>query len=283
MSRKTLMWPVPVIALVLSLVAALPAFAGSAIVGSVAGSMNATVGGQTLLPNTALFSGDSIQVKDGVAVVAIGNESRMVLGGDTVASFLRDANEVTVLLSQGLVSMYHPEGSAAMRVKVGDISVVPGVGFKTLGEVAMLNGTVVVTTKEGSLRVESNGQTIEVPRGKTLSIPTKTARAPQGGAAAGGAAAGGAHISGATALSIAGLAASGTSVITSSVAVSRAGGAKNEATLANSTAASALSAATLAASNAAAAQSSAAAAGATATDVCLAVSKSIPGSVKSCS
>ena len=34
----------------LGLVAAVPVFAGSAVVGSVAGSMNATVGGQTLLP-----------------------------------------------------------------------------------------------------------------------------------------------------------------------------------------------------------------------------------------
>ena len=286
MARKTLKWRVAVLLLVLGFVAALPTFAGSAIIGSVAGSMNATVGGQTLLPNTALFSGDSIQVKDGVAVVAIGNESRMIFGRDTVVSFLRDPNEVTVLLSQGLVSMYHPEGSAAMRVKVGDISVLPGVGFKTLGEVAMLNGTVVVTTKEGSLRVENNGQTIEVPKGKTLAIPTKTARAPQGGGAAGagaGAAGGAAQSSMSTALSIAGLAGSTASVVTSGFAVSHAGDAKSEATLANSTAVAAASAANAAASAAAAAESSAAAAAATATDLCNAVSKSFPRTVTSCS
>ena len=62
---------------------------------SVVGTMNATVGGQTLLPNTTLFSGDSLQVKDGVAVVALGNASRMVFGRDTVALFLRDSDEVT--------------------------------------------------------------------------------------------------------------------------------------------------------------------------------------------
>jgi len=281
MLRKTLKWRVPVLVLLLGLVAALPTFAGSAVIGSVAGSMNATVGGQTLLPNTALFSGDSLQVKDGVAVVAMGNGSRMVFGRDTVASFLRDTNEVTVLLSQGLVSVYHPEGSAAMRVKVGDISVLPVVGFKTLGEVAMLNGTVVVTTKEGSLRVENSGQTVDVAKGKTIAIPAKTARAPQGGAAAGGAA-GGAHMSGATALSVAGLGASGASVVTSSVAVSRAGGAKDAATMASSTASSAATAANSAASAATAAQSSAAAAGASITNLCNAISASFP-LITSCS
>jgi hypothetical protein len=283
MLRKTLKWRVPVLVLLLGLVAALPTFAGSAVIGSVAGSMNATVGGQTLLPNTALFSGDSLQVKDGVAVVAMGNGSRMVFGRDTVASFLRDTNEVTVLLSQGLVSVYHPEGSAAMRVKVGDISVLPVVGFKTLGEVAMLNGTVVVTTKEGSMRVENSGQTVDVARGKTIAIPAKTARAPQGGAAAAGGAAGGAHMSASTALSIAGLAASGTSTVTSGVAVSRAGGAKDAATMASSTATGAAAAANSAASAAAAAQSSVAAAGTAFTNLCTAISTVNPGAITSCS
>jgi len=92
--------------ILLGLVSVVPAFAGSAVIGSVAGSMNATVSGQTLLPNTTLFSGDNLQVKDGVAVVALGSASRMVFGHDTVASFLRDSNEVTVLLSQGNVSVF---------------------------------------------------------------------------------------------------------------------------------------------------------------------------------
>jgi len=52
--------------------AVVPAFGGSAVVGSVAGSMNATLGGQALLPNTTVFSGDSLQVKDGAAVVVVG-------------------------------------------------------------------------------------------------------------------------------------------------------------------------------------------------------------------
>jgi len=166
--------------ILLGLVIAVPAFAGSAVVGSVAGSTNATVGGQSLLPNTTLFSGDNLQVKDGVAVVALGSASRIVFGRDTVASFLRDSNEVTVLLSQGNVSVFHDATGMPVRMKIGDVSVVPVSGFKTLGEIAMLNGAAVVTAKEGMLRVEGNGQTVNVAKGKTITV-VPAANAPQGG------------------------------------------------------------------------------------------------------
>jgi hypothetical protein len=256
-----------------------PAFAGSAIIGSVAGSTNATVGGQALLPNTSLFSGDSIRVNDGVAVVALGTGSRMVFGRDTVASFLRDSKEVTVLLGQGIVSMYHPEGSVAMRVKVGDTSVVPAAGFKTLGEVAMLNGTIVVTTKEGSLWVERDGQRIDVAKGKTIALPANPERAPQAttGAAAGGAA----HVSASTALEVVGVGVSGASLVTSAVAVSRAGSANTAATAANSTAGSALAAANSAASAASAAASTATVANSGLIGLCSALSPSFPTIVPS--
>ena len=59
------------------------AYAGSAVVGSVAGSVNATMGGRELIPNATIFSGDSLQVKDSVAVIALGRGSRMVLGRES--------------------------------------------------------------------------------------------------------------------------------------------------------------------------------------------------------
>jgi len=254
--------------LLAGIVASMSAFAGSAVIGSVAGSSNATVGGQTLLPNTTLFSGDSLRVNEGVAVIAIGNGSRMVFGRDTTASFLRDEKEVTVLLGQGFVSMYHPEDSVAMRVKVGDISVLPATGFKTLGEVAMLNGTIVVTTKEGSLRVEESGKTVEVAKGKTIAIPTQTARAPQAGAAG--------HIAGATVMQGVGVAASGASVVTSTVAEVKAGNAESAANNASSTASSAVTAANSAASAASTANSNVTVAGSNFTKLCTAISTALP-------
>ncbi len=99
MSSKNRKMRVCLFVMILAVAASVSAFAGSAVIGSVAGSMNATIGGQSVLPNTAIFSGDNLQVSDGAAVVAIDNTSRMVFGRNTSASFLRDADEVTVLLS----------------------------------------------------------------------------------------------------------------------------------------------------------------------------------------
>jgi hypothetical protein len=162
----------------LPLVAATLAYAGPAVIGMVAGSTNASVGGETILSNTTLFSGDSLQVNDGVAVVALGGTSRMIFGSNTVASFRRDSDEVTVLLRQGDVSLFHAENTMLVRVKVDDVSVVPISGFRTLGEVAVGNGVVMVTAKDGRLRVESNGQAINVAKGETITMSAK-ASAPQ--------------------------------------------------------------------------------------------------------
>jgi len=236
--------------ILLALVVGVPAFAGSAVVGSVAGSMNATVGGQTLLPNTTLFSGDSLQVRDGVAVIALGSTSRMVFGRDTVASFLRASSEVTVLLDQGDVSLFHAENSAPVRVKVGDVSVVPLTGFKTLGEVVMLNGALVVTTKEGELRVNDKGKLINVAKGKSITV-YPSSDAPQ----AAGNPPSGRHVSGATLWGAASTIAGGTAAVLAGIAISRAGNANDNASTAASNAAAAASAASAAASAASAAAS----------------------------
>jgi hypothetical protein len=188
MSGKEMKLRFCLLLLVAAMVGVVPMYAGSAVIGSVAGSKNATIGGQALLPNTTLFSGDSLHVNDGVAVVAMGQGSRMVFGRETEASFMRDANEVTVLLGQGNVSMYHPMEGSALRVRVGAISVVPENGFVTEGDVAMLNGSLTVTARQGALRVEGNGPAMEVAKGKTITINAKNAAAPQaGGAPAAGA------------------------------------------------------------------------------------------------
>jgi hypothetical protein len=238
-----------------AMVVSVSAFAGSAIVGSVAGSMNATIGGQALLPNTTIFSGDSLTVKDGAAVVAVGQGSRLVFGRETVASFLRDPGEVTVLLGQGNVSLYAAEG-VGLRVKVGEVSVLPAAGYKTLGEVALLNGTVVVTAKEGKLRVEGKGPAVEVVKGKTITV---LARSPQGGAA--GAGGGGAGLSASTALQVTSVGVGATSSVLSGVAISRAGDARDSAAAAAATASSAVEAANAAEAAAEAAQETANAAG----------------------
>jgi hypothetical protein len=235
--------------LLAALLVAAPAFAGSAVVGSVAGSLNATIGGQALVPNTVIFSGDSLQVREGAAVVALENGNRMALGRATEASFVREANNVEVVLGGGDVSMYQASNRTGMKVKAGEYEVTPATGYKTLGEVAMLNGLVTVTSKEGTLRVAGAGRTEEVAAGKSLTLSTKVMRAPEpqtGGSQ---------KLGGDTdeLLDVGALGAGVVAAILAGVSISRANDAKTAAEAANSTAQSAVSAAQAANSTAAAA------------------------------
>src|SRR5207249_3258192 len=242
--------------------ASIPAFAGSAVVGSVAGSMNATVGGQPLLPNSVIFSGDSLKVRDGATVIALASGSRLVFGRETEARFLREGNGVTVLLGEGSVSVYHPEGSAEVRVNANNVSIAPAPGFKTLGEVAMLNGAIMVTSKEGLLRVEGNGSPVEVATGKTITIGSRMARAPRpqgGGQGMGG--------GGSTALEAGALDAGAAAAILAGIGISRANDARDAANAANATAAKADADAVAADADAKAATDAANAAQATANSV----------------
>jgi ferric-dicitrate binding protein FerR (iron transport regulator) len=156
------------------------AMAGVMPVGALMGSKNATVDGQVPLPHTTLLSGDSLQVKDGLAMVTLDQGNRMILGRQTEASFLRDANSVTVSLKQGNLALYHPQASRAFRVKAGLVTVTPKTGYKTLGEIAVADGDMMVMAKDGVLEVENGGTTQEVAKGKTITIkaPVNSAPAP---------------------------------------------------------------------------------------------------------
>ena len=205
----------------------MPMLAGSAAVGSVAGSRNAVLSGAALVPNTTVFSGDHLQVKDGVAVVALDEGNRMVFGRETEASFLREAKSVTVLLSRGDVSLYHPGASTGVAVKAGDVTVTPAAGYKTLGEVAMLDGSVRVTAKQGLLQVEKQGRTEQVGEGKTVTLPVETARAPVPSPAAPPDV--DAHITTATTLGVLGLGAGSAAAVVAGIGLSRSNDAKTAA------------------------------------------------------
>ncbi len=167
--------------LLLGVVGAAPVFAGSAAIGTVAGSLNATVSGQSLLPNSTIFSGDHLQVQNGAAVIAFANGSRMALGQNTVAQFLRDQNGVDVELASGNVSMFHPAAGTGLKVDVENWAITPGSGYRTVGEVAMVNSAVVVTAKEGMLHVQGNGKSMDVAQGKTITLTAPTKAMPQTG------------------------------------------------------------------------------------------------------
>ena len=266
---------------VLAMWSVVPMFGASAVVGSVAGGTNATIGGQALVPNTTLFSGDRLRVRDGAAVVAMGRGGRMVFGQETEATFERGSDEVTVELGQGNVSMYHPENGMAMRVKIGEVSVLAEKGYKTLGEVAMVDGTVVVTAKDGRLRVQGPERSMDLTKGKTIAITPRTARGPQPDQAGAGAAS--SHLTTGEWVAIGGLAAGGTGAVVGFVNLHKinqtktlASQADADALKADADAIAAQQAAASAAASAALAASNAAAAAASAKEACLVVSPTDP-------
>ena len=228
------------------------AYAGSAAVGSVAGSVNATMGGRELIRNSTIFSGDSLQVNDGVAVIALSRGSRMVFGRESTASFSQEADAVTAMLGQGNVSLFCPIGATGVRVKVGDVTIAPANGFKTLGEVAMANGSVIVTTKEGLLRIEGDGKALDVAKGKTIAVRPKLDRAPRSGG-------GGGH--GWSGLDVAAVAVGGTAIGLSAWAIHDSSNSRDSADAATAAANAAAKAASDAAAAALAAQNAAVAAG----------------------
>jgi len=256
MSKKIARLYVVTLVLTFALVAAVPAFAGSSIVGSLAGSMNATIGGQPAPEGSVLFSGDSLKVKDGAAVVAFGRGGRAVFGRNSEVSFLREGESVIARLASGSVSIFQPgEDRNGMRLKFDNVTIGPAGGYKTLGEVAMLGDAVVVSTKEGMMSVNyADGKTTTVPAGEVLRLSPKSKRAPQE-------AAGSQHFgSSASPIEWAALAAAGTAAVLAGVDIKKSNDAKSSAdaaTAAGNAATSAANAATAAANSATAAASAA--------------------------
>ncbi len=188
MTWKNSKWGLAIILLALFMAGATPAHGGALIAGSTVGSMDATLGGIPLLPGTTLYSGDTLKVGEGDAEVAVGDGSRIAFGAQTDVSFERGPQGVTVTLGRGNILFYHAPKTAALQVKSGDIAVLPTEEFETEGEVAALDGAWQVTSRRGTLRVVGPERSVEVTKGKTLTISRRLAASPSslGGPAASG-------------------------------------------------------------------------------------------------
>jgi hypothetical protein len=171
--------------LLLALIPPVSVGAGSPPIGTIAGSLNASLSGEPIRPDTLVFSGDHLRVEDGAAVVALGQGGRLVLGRETEISFLRPARELEVFLEHGSVSMYQPGTGGSLCFRLGALLIRPLPGFKTLGDVALLDGMVVVRAKEGALRVQGAGPALDIPPGRTITLSLRGGRAPQGAPSAG--------------------------------------------------------------------------------------------------
>ncbi len=230
------------------------ALASNGVLGFVAGSIDATVGGRKLQPSTALFSGDRVEVKEGAAFLRVGTGTRIELGSQTCVLFSREGQHVRVELNEGRVSMLQPGDRPPVELRIGTIRVVGAPGFQTLGEVALAEGLLRVQTWAGLLRVENRNSTIEVPKGRNIILNLRPQQNPSTGTAAG-------HPPSHDPLRWATVSAGAVSAVTSGVALSRAGDAKAAAEAVQNTASQAVSASQAAQNAAAGAASTATALG----------------------
>lgn len=178
MTREIAVYSIPALIVTIALTV-VTAIGGPIPVGSLVGSTNATLDGQTALPHTAVLSGDSLQVNNGLAMVALGQGNRMVMGPDTEASFSKGGSSVTVTLAHGHLSLYHPEATKSFRVMIDNVAVTPSRSPRTIGEIAMIDGVLLVTARDGVLQVERAGITQRVSTGKTITIRSHLAGAPE--------------------------------------------------------------------------------------------------------
>jgi hypothetical protein len=155
--------------------AATAAAGGPDVVGSLVGSRNATLDGQTPLAHTVLLSGDKLKVTDGLAMMTLDRGNRMALGADSEVSFQREAKMLTVVMAQGILSLYLPPEGSELRVKAGNVTVAPVQGGKVLGDIAVADGMLMVRVNDGLLKIEKDGTTSEVGKGHTMTIPIATA------------------------------------------------------------------------------------------------------------
>ncbi len=265
MARRDKGFRVALALFALSTAATVPAFGGSVVIGSAVAGLNAVVGNEALIPGATIITGDKLQVANGAAIVTTGNGSRMVFGRDTVASFDRDANIISATLTKGSVSVYHAAADkTGLRLRVGDGNVFPAGGFATIGEVAMIGNNLLVSTQEGEMRLEGDGKSVIVPKGRSMTIVAKSARTPD-------AAGGGGHYGNSIAAGIA-AAAGITAAILAGISLSHSNDARDAASAADSAANSAAAAANSAAAEAA---SAAAAASAALSTAALSLSNSI--------
>jgi hypothetical protein len=178
MTRKTILRWAWGLAWVVVL-AATAAAGGPDAVGSLVGSRNAMLDGHAPLPHTVLLSGDKVAVKDGLAMVTLERGNRMILGRDSEALFLREAGMLTVRVARGHLSVYHSADGSGLRVNAGGVIVAPGRGSGTLGEISLADGLLVVTARDGRLKVEKEGARREVEKGHTLTVAVTAGGTPK--------------------------------------------------------------------------------------------------------
>jgi len=168
-SAKTLALIVCALCSSLSLFAGPPG-AHSAVVGMVSVSQDATVNGRPALQSETLFSGDKLKVGDGAVEVMLRQGSRLSLGKDTDATLESNSGETRAILGHGNATIRQGQHGDRLWVSVGDVSILPSAGVVTDAEVRVSNEFLEVLTRKGSVRLQGNGQDLNVPGDKAVRL-----------------------------------------------------------------------------------------------------------------
>ncbi|HEV2351879.1 MAG TPA: hypothetical protein VG028_18775 [Terriglobia bacterium] len=170
--------------LVLFLAGGGPGYSRSAVVGIIVSGTGIKVSGYAVPSNTALFSGDEVQVSDrGTAVIKLAHGGVLVLSKQTTASFHQQGDSITVGLSQGRISVAQPRAGTPMEVSAEGIRVEPERGAEATGHIIFSHGKLSVTSTEGNLRIEGQDVAAEAASGMRVTlnrVPSNEASAASG-------------------------------------------------------------------------------------------------------
>jgi hypothetical protein len=126
------------------------------------------VRGQTVL------SGDSLVVGDGAAVIKLAGTARVIIRRDTQVSFQREQDGAALaLLARGDLSFSSYGDSPEIRVRTGNITILPAIHLRTQGVVTIKEGALRIMASSGTVRVEGAGQPMDIAEGKVVQFQSE--------------------------------------------------------------------------------------------------------------
>jgi hypothetical protein len=167
------------------------AFAGAtggmpAVVGKVVRSSNATVGGNRLLPNGTILSGDAVTVgEDGLVLLSYSATGRAVLAGSTSVRFSSAKGNVVAQLISGTLAV-EKQNQDAFVVKTSTYSIEPQGDGRAEFVVALLpDKRATVETQHGKVVITEarSGESYTLAEGLVAQIPAPPPQSPAQGEA----------------------------------------------------------------------------------------------------
>jgi hypothetical protein len=164
---------------------ACPAFSSPGVVGTAANSQGARVRGVELVPGTTIFSGDTIDVgEQGRARITLAGGGMMRLDANTQIRLTRTAEKIEFELTMGRIAFRLP--GQPVQARLADATIASANGQEAAGIIAMLSPTKgIIASEKGELLVTTatNAKSVTLREGEGVEV---TVPPPQKGGAATG-------------------------------------------------------------------------------------------------